>query len=628
MIEASLPPRPGSPGRVLGTPLPWLAGLVVAYLTVPLVAYLVRLAGTPPGQMASPGVGAALVVSVETASIATAAIAVTAVPLAYLLARGRHRTSAVLGVAVQLPIALPPLMSGILLLYVVGPSSPLGQLAGGGLTDDLTGIVLAQIFVAAPFAVVAARSAFAAIAPALDDVAATLGHRPLARFIRVALPAAAPGVAAGLLLAWLRAFGEFGATVVLAYHPFSLPVFTFVQFGSTGLPATMLPVAASLAAAVLVLGLSAGLPHLRRPRRAPSPLPAGRGPAVRSGAPLSFDLAGHLGSFTLHITHQSGSRRLGILGPSGAGKTLTLRLLAGLAPLDRGHVRLGDADLTAVPAEARGVGYLPQDISLVPHLPVWDQATFGVGADPCLAAYWIDRLRLARLAHRQPDQLSGGQRRRVGLARALARDPRLLLLDEPLAGLDTPLRAELRAELRRLQLDTGLTTVVVTHDVDDAALLADELLILDGGRLLQAGRLPDLLAHPASSQVARLLGLTNIHAGVVVAEGRIRAGRLELDADTGDHPAGTRVGWSIRPGGVQITDTGGHAATITDVIDRGSHRDVELTLDAGPALTAHVPAGGPCEPGLRHGVRLVAAAVTLWPDQDRAGEAAGQRRAG
>src|SRR5947209_16836896 len=185
---------------------------------------------------------------------------------------------------VALPLALPPLISGILLLYLVGPYTVLGRLFDGNLTDTRTGIVIAQTFVAAPFLVIAARGAFAAVDPALEDVARTLGHKRAAVFLKVALPAAWPGVQAGLLLAWLRAFGEFGATVILAYHPYSLPIFTFVQFDSTGLPSTVLPVVAALGAALVVL---AGVQvHARRRRPYASPPPPTQ-PAPQATAPLS-----------------------------------------------------------------------------------------------------------------------------------------------------------------------------------------------------------------------------------------------------------------------------------------------------------------------------------------------------
>ena len=198
------------------------------------------------------------------ATIAVVLIALLGIPLAYVLARSTGRLANAVGIAIYLPLALPPLMSGILLIFLVGPYSTLGRFFDGQLTDSLTGVVIAQSFVSAPFLIVAARSAFAAVDPALEDTAATLGHGALSRFWRVSLPLARPGIRAGLLLAWLRAFGEYGATVILAYHPYSLPVFTGVQFQGTGLDATLAPTALALAVAAAVVGLDAIHPHLRR----------------------------------------------------------------------------------------------------------------------------------------------------------------------------------------------------------------------------------------------------------------------------------------------------------------------------------------------------------------------------
>jgi ABC-type sulfate/molybdate transport systems ATPase subunit/ABC-type sulfate transport system permease component len=568
----STPRGTGRAGRglgVLGTPLPWLAALLVAYLVVPLGAFAARLAGTPHAQLSAPGLGAALRTSLSTASIATAVIAVLGVPLAYLLAHGRGRIAALVGVLVQLPLALPPLMSGVLLLYVVGPYSRVGQWFDGALTDDAVGVILAQVFVAAPFLVISARSAFA----------------------RVALPAAAPGIRAGLLLAWLRAFGEFGATVVLAYHPYSLPVFTYVQFGSTGLDATVLPVAAALAAAFVVLALVGLLARgaasrVAGVRRGRTVVPAPRPPAPAADAPLAFDLRASLGGFQLRAAHQQAdgrqghARHLAVMGPSGAGKSLVVRLIAGLASLDAGGVRLADTDLTALRPERRGIGYLPQDPSLLPGLTVWRQLTFGVGTDPAVAAYWLHKLGLSGLEQRRPDQLSGGQRRRVALARALAREPRLLLLDEPFTGLDTPVRDELRRELRRLQRETGLTTVLVTHDPDEAALLADEVLLLIDGEVAQAGPQREVFAHPASPAAARLLGARNVTPGRLASPTELVSAGVRLDLDPTnpvDLPAGTPVSWSIRPEDVRL-DAGSTDARIVDAVHLGAVTELLLAV--------------------------------------------------
>ncbi len=652
-------PRPpaylwGTPGRsggtltggVLRTPLPWLAALLVIYLLFPIGAFAARLAGTPHSQLSAPGAWSALLVSVETASVSTVIIAVLGVPLAYLLARPRGRAAGVLGIAVQLPIALPPLMSGILLIYLVGPYSTLGQLTGGRLTDDLAGIVLAQVFVSAPFLIIAARSAFAAIDPALADVAATLGHGRWSRFRRVALPGAAGGIGAGLLLSWLRAFGEFGATVVLAYHPYSLPVFTYVQFSGTGLTGTFFPVAASLAAAFVVLALAYYVPRLRRPRRYAPELPPPRQPVSRPSPRLAFDVDSRLGSFHLQLAHAARGAHLAILGPSGSGKTLTLRLLAGLVQPASGYVRLGaggdgggtDGDLTVLPAERRGVGYLPQDASLIPHLPVWRQATFGTGSDPALAAHWLDRLHLDGLEDRLPGELSGGQRRRVALARALACEPRLLLLDEPFTGLDAPVRDELRRELRRLQRETAVPTVLVTHDPDEAALLADEVLILAEGRLLQAGPQRSVFTHPGSPEAARLLGIRNLHPARVATRTSLDADGTMIDVPPLDLAPGTEVTWCIRPEAIRLTRSpaagrgagddaaapadggdgsataaGGHPATVTDVIHLGAVTELVVTLGNGYQVTALLPADGAPSPGAACALVFPPEAITIWP---------------
>jgi molybdate transport system permease protein len=613
---------------LLRTPLPWLAALLTAYLLVPIVAYMVRVAGTPYGALAEPGLGAALTVSVQTASISTVIIAVFGIPLGYLLSRPHRRSSTVIGVAVQLPLALPPLMSGILLIYLVGPYTFLGQLFHSGLTDTRVGIVLAQTFVAAPFLIVAARSAFAAVDPALDDVAATLGHGQWSRFARVAAPAAAPGIAAGLLLSWLRAFGEFGATVVLAYHPFSLPVFTYVQFGATGITSTLTAVGASLGAAALVLLLAAYLPRLRGRHPVPRPLPAPRAPTASASPRLTFDLTGRLGSFHIEVAHTTTGRHLAILGPSGSGKSLTLRMLAGLIQPTSGQVCLDDVDVTALPPQRRGVGYVPQDAALLPHLPVWGQVMFGVGTEAGSAAYWIAQLGLTGLEGRLPSQLSGGQQRRVAIARALARDPALLLLDEPFTGLDTAVRDELRHQLRRLQRDTAITTVIVTHDPIEAALLADEVLILIAGRLEQAGPQPAVYALPGSPTAARLLGIRNLHTGKLVGPGQLAAGRVRIGFTP---PASTLsdeyLTWCIRPeyleleplqpGGPTSGDgPGGHPGTVRDIIWLGAVDEVLVALDGGPEMTAQTAAGD--HPGLGERCRLTLppASVIVWPGRD------------
>jgi molybdate transport system permease protein len=302
---------------------------------------------------------------------------------------------------------------------------------------------------------------------------------------------------------------------------------------------------------------------------------------------LDFSLARQLGSFSLAVAYRSSSPRLAVMGPSGAGKTQTLRLLAGLAPMSPGgHVQVGDRDLHVLPPERRGVGYVPQHPSLLPRRTVWRQVTLGPHVNPGLAAWWIERLGLAGLHDRYPEELSGGQSKRVALARALATEPRVLLLDEPFSGLDAPVRDRLCRELRRLQHELGLSTVTVTHDPEEAALLADEIVVIDKGRVLQAGSREHVFNAPASPQVAALLGIVNAHHGVVTATDRIAAGPTEIWAHTGDLPSGAAVVWCVRPECLSLTAHGRYRAVVQECLDLGSVRELTLALGESVQLTA------------------------------------------
>lgn len=593
------------------SPLIVLGGLLALYLAVPIGAFLVRLATSSQRGFSAPGLFPALYTSAITASISTALIAALGIPLAYLLARSRSRWASFVTVVVSLPLALPPLMAGVLLIYIVGPYTTVGSLFGGNLTDSMAGIVLAQSFVASPFLVLVARSAFGGIDPALFDLAAGLGHRELARFWKVGLPGAAEGIRAGLLLAWLRALGEYGATVILAYHPYTLPIFTSVQFSSSGLSTTEAPTALALGLAVVVVTLT----RLRRRtrRRIVTQLPRPAAPPVVAGQPVSFELEWRLGSFHLRLGHAGVGTRLAILGPSGSGKTVTMRCLAGLYGASPGSVCYGERDIASVPIEERRIGYLPQGVALFPHLTVWGQLLFGSGADASIAAYWLDRLGLAGLENRLPAELSGGQRQRVGLAQALSRSPQLLLLDEPFSALDAPVRADLQRELRQLQLETGVSTVVVTHDPEEAALLATEVMVIAQGSLLQAGKRHDVFAKPSSPEVARLLGIANVLPGRARPGGGIVCGDVAFDAPTDGLAPSTPLWWCIRPEQVVVSPEGRLEAAVVDVLDLGSTREIVLQIGGEVVLRGR----GEFAVGLRSGercrVELPAGQIAVWP---------------
>lgn len=596
---------------VVKSPLPWLAGLIALYLAVPVGAFVVRFITTDDRGFSTPGLVPSLLVSIEGATIALTLITVLGVPLAYLLARSSRRVVAVIGVVVQIPLALPPLMCGILLVYLVGPYTFLGRLFDGHLTMSLTGVVLAQTFVSAPFLVVAARAGFSSVDAASMDVAATLGHSEVSRFRRVALPAAAPGIRAGMLLAWLRAFGEYGAVVVIAYHPFSLPVFTYNQFSGAGLTTTLAPTALALLVAVGVVVLS----RLRLHRRLkPVPMPTPDIPPPTAPHPVSFEIDHQVGSFHLAASHRQHGNRLAVLGPSGSGKSTLLRCLAGLYGTNPGTVRFGDHRVDDVPAEERRVGYVAQRFSLYPHMTVWQHLMFARGATPPIAAHWLARLQLDGLQDRLPSQLSGGQQQRVGLAQALCRSPDILLLDEPFSALDAPVRRDLQRELRRLQQDTGLSTVLVTHDPEEAALLSDEIIVLSEGAALQTGGSRAVFSHPASPEVARLLGIPNLHRGVVMSEGRIDAGGAVLEVDTGAIPSNTPVLWTIRPEHIHLNSDAGLTGTLTDVAHLGTATELTITITGSLQLELRTPDDVDLEVGQLCHLELPRPAITVWPE--------------
>jgi ABC-type Fe3+/spermidine/putrescine transport system ATPase subunit/ABC-type sulfate transport system permease component len=570
------------------------------------------------------GLGSACAVSLGSATLATGFVTLGGVPLGYLLARQKGRPMALLGFAVQLPLALPPLASGILLLFLVGYASPLGRLTGGALTDSFAGIVLAEAFVAAPFLIIAARSAFSELDPVLEDVAATLGHRPRSVFFRVSLPLVWRTILAGMLLTWLRAFGEFGATVMVAYHPYSLPVYTYVAFGSEGLPAMLPVVLPTLLAAIAVMAvaaiLAAARPRPSPPAEAPGPGRVAQQPlaaaAPRSAKPprsLEFAVRRQLDGFDLDVAWRTDARRLAILGASGSGKSLTLRAVAGLDRAPAGKLVLAECDLSDRTPEQRGIAYVPQNYGLFPHLTVARQVQFAVGCNPDMAARWIERLGLSALKHRLPAALSLGQQQRVALARAFCRPAALLLLDEPFSALDAPLGAQLRRELRVLQDDLDATTVLVTHDPDEAFLLADELLILGAGHVLQAGPAEAVFARPANEVVARLLGAQNIAEGQVIGNNRIDLGEgVQLDVAGPALQPETQVGWSVRPEDIWISPDGPLAGVILDIVPTGAGRgDAKLQLGRS-VLRATLAVGQEVRAGICR-VAIHPSAVQVWP---------------
>ncbi|HYM68249.1 MAG TPA: ABC transporter permease [bacterium] len=249
--------------------VPWPLGaagvLLLGYLIVPFCFGVASLDGSVLlSAVRGAAAAGAIWTSVLTATISTLIVVVLGVPLGYVLARTEFVGKGLVTAFVYLPLVIPPLVGGVLLLVTFGPYTPLGGwlgMRGLQITDALPGIVLSQTFVAAPYLIVASRVAFEAIEPSFEQVSYTLGKSPLVTFFRVSLPLAWPGILAGVPLAWLRALGEFGATIMVAYHPSTLPVYLFVQFGARGLrealPVAVVLVAIGAAVVALVQGVGA-----------------------------------------------------------------------------------------------------------------------------------------------------------------------------------------------------------------------------------------------------------------------------------------------------------------------------------------------------------------------------------
>ena len=604
--------------RAHKSPLLWLGGLLVVYLGYPLVAFVVRFITSPQRGFHVPGLFPALWISVSGATVSLAIVTVLGVPLAYLLARSSGPIAMIVGTIVQIPLALPPLMSGIVLVYLIGPYTFLGQLFGEHLTDSFVGVIIAMSFVSSPFLIVASRAAFASLDTGMLDVAATLGHSDASRFVRVAIPTAGHGIRAGMLLTWLRAFGEYGAVVILAYNPASLPIYTENQFSGRGLPTTLAPTALALGVAVIVVLLSRV--HVAKPASRRPGAPEPRAPETVTPRPVRFDIDHHLGTFHLAFAHESATTHLGILGPSGSGKTALLRCLAGLNGASPGPVWYGDEMMQHVPVERRGVGYVAQGFSLYPRMSVWRHMTFA-GATPELSAYWIEHLRLQGLEDRLPADLSGGQRQRVGLAQVLCSSPKVLLLDEPFSALDMPVRLELRRELRRLQKETGLATVLVTHDPEEAAFLSDELIVLADGAVLQSGSSRTVFSRPASAEVARLLGVENMNVGTMSTSSTIDVGGGLLSVPVTEIAVGTAVWWSIAPERVRVSSAADDPSsdpadallgTVVDVADMGSTYDIFVHVVDGVEVLARTRGALEVEVGSRCRIELDRSAVSLW----------------
>ncbi len=362
-----------------------------------------------------------------------AIVAVLGIPLAYWLARTKGPLTWLVGLIVQLPLALPPVMSGLVLIYIVGPYTWLGNLFNDELTGTVVGVVLAQTFVAGPFLVIAARTAFAGVDPALEDLAASLGRGPASRFWLVSMRIAAPGHprrAAPDLDARDRRVRRDRPARLPPLHAARLHLRAVLLHRHPRTPRRRPRSRSASRVAVLLLS--------RDPAAAPQPqapaLPAPAPPPPVEPVAVSFNLDLAVGTFRLRVAHQSASNRIAILGPSGAGKSITLRAIAGFLGPQAGTVEFNGEEVAGVRVEDRRVGYVPQGLVMFPGRTAWQQVLFAAGADPGAC-----RLVAAHAAARRAGgpAARGAVRRPAAARRARAR-----------ARLPAPARAARRAVQR------------------------------------------------------------------------------------------------------------------------------------------------------------------------------------
>ncbi|RKF17091.1 ABC transporter ATP-binding protein [Roseovarius spongiae] len=310
------------------------------------------------------------------------------------------------------------------------------------------------------------------------------------------------------------------------------------------------------------------------------------------------------------------------LGPSGCGKTTLLRMIAGLEEPTDGAIRFDGRDLTNVPVHKRDIGMVFQSFALFPHLSVGENITYSMrirghsrSEREARAKELLDMMRLPGVEDRSISQLSGGQRQRVAIARALALNPQIFLLDEPMSALDANLREAMQIELRKLQQELGITTVVVTHDQTEAMTMADEIVVMGRARVLQSGSPMDIYKKPVDKFVAGFIGTSNLFPATMAAPDRVRVGDAELSVANraGDFATGEDVLLMTRPEEVFVRPASAErpanavegrvsfvrdiGATIEILVDCGGHEVISVLtpkdwpdVATGDAVTVEMPA--------------------------------------
>lgn len=282
-----------------------------------------------------------------------------------------------------------------------------------------------------------------------------------------------------------------------------------------------------------------------------------------------------------------------LLGPSGCGKTTIVQAIAGHLTPTTGRISLRGESVTSQPPEARGVGVVFQESTLYPHLTVAENVAYGLTARGMPAEQrqqivdeYLSLVDLPTYHESMPAELSGGQRRRVEFARALAPEPDILLLDEPLSALDSALRRQLQDEIRRIQRETGVTTLFVTHDQGEAMSLADRLVVINEGRVAAIGEPRTLYQSPPNRFVGSFLGRSNTLEATALDDEPSTIEVAETRIECPEHPERAQPVVHIRPEAIAVDSTGeitfsGHVRAVSD---HGSHYDIEMELSSGERL--------------------------------------------
>lgn len=572
----------------------------------------------------------ALLLSLRTALASTVVCLVLGVPLALVLARSNVRGLRWLRALVLLPLVLPPVVGGLALLAAFGRTGLVGQyLEAGGVRIAFTtvAVVLAQVFVSLPFLVVGLEGALRSVGTHYEQVATTHGASPTRTMLRVTLPLVAPGLISGTVLAFARALGEFGATLTFAGSlqgtTRTLPLEIYLQREvdpDQALALSLLLIVVALTVVALVHG-NPSTPNRtrRRVRRRPvAAAEATAAPPVPAGALRwrgTLDARAH----ATEIVVEAG-QTLAIVGANGAGKSTLLGLLSGLLTPDEGRLTIGDDVLvdtssgTDVAPHERRVVLLGQRPLLFPHLDVQGNAEFGpraIGAPHPAATARAALLSAGALdwSDQPSTALSGGQASRVALARALACQPRALLLDEPFAALDVASAPSARTAVSSAVSQIRCPTLLVTHDLLDVLALADRVVVLEAGRVVEEGTVANVMTAPRSAFAAELAGVNVLHghmrarAELVLGNGVVLSGQQKADA-----PLGASAFAVFPPSSVAIFLEPPHGSprnvvpvVVVSLADQGGTIRVRLSLGDGPQLSADLTAAAVAELGLAPG---------------------------